>query len=154
MNPEEKLVELGLELPPPPAEMGVYRMLVQAGGLAYLSGHAPLQSDGTLLTGRLGEDLSLEEGQHAARLVGLALLATLRHRAGSLNRVKRIVKSLGFVNCTPDFTQQPQVINGFSELMRDVFGPERGVGARSAVGTNALPGHIPVEIELIVELAD
>lgn len=154
MNIESRLQELSIELPPPPPPGGVYQPIVIIGNLAFVSGHGPLKSDGQYLTGRVGEDLDLEAGQAAARQTGLALLATLRAQLGSLDRVKRVVKSLGWVNCTDDFTQHPQVINGYSELMRDVFGEERGVGARSAIGTNVLPGNIPVEIEIAVEIGD
>lgn len=155
MSAEAKLTELGIELPPAPPLGGIYQPLVQVNGLAYLSGHGPILADGkTYMTGRLGEDLTLEQGQAAARQTGLALLATIRRELGSLDRVKRLIKTLALVNSTADFTQQPQVINGFSELFRDVLGEIEGVGARSALGTNVLPGNIPVEIELILELRD
>jgi len=154
MSVEARLNELGIQLPPAPPEMGVYKLLVQTGNLAYLSGHGPWQDDETFMTGRVGDDLTLEDGQKAARQVGLALLATLQDKLGTLDRVKRVIKSLALVNCTADFTQQPQVINGYSELLAEVFGPDGGIGARSALGTNSLPGNIPVEIELIVELND
>jgi enamine deaminase RidA (YjgF/YER057c/UK114 family) len=153
MNPEARLLELKLELPPTPKPMGVYKPLVIAGNLAYTSGHGPLKPDKTLITGRVGSDLDLEAGKAAARQTGLAILATLRGELGSLNRVKRVVKVLGMVNCTPDFRDHPQVINGCSELFRDVFGPETGVGARSAVGMGSLPGNIAVEIEAVFEIA-
>lgn len=151
MTAEEKIKELGLELPPAPPRGGVYRPVVVVNNLAYVSGHGPYLPDGTYLTGRVGEDLTLTQGQAAARQVGLALLATIRAELGSLDRVRRVIKTLALVNSAPDFTQQPQTINGFSELFRDVFG-EEGVGARSALGTNVLPGNIPVEIEVILEL--
>ncbi len=153
MSADAKLQELGLTLPPAPKAMGVYKPIVIVGNLAYLSGHGPLLDDGSgFETGRVGEDLDLEAGNAAARRTGLALLATLKEALGSLDRVARVVKVLGLVNCTSDFSQQPQVINGFSELMAEVFGEDAGVGARSAIGTNVLPGNIPVEIEMIVEL--
>jgi len=132
--------------------MGVYRPIVFVGDLAYISGHGPLLEDGSLIMGRLGETMDLEAGYAAARQTGLALLATLRNTLGTLDRVKRLVKTLGLVNCTADFSEQPKVINGCSELFADIFGPENGVAARSALGTNALPGGIPVEIEMIVEI--
>src|SRR5204863_3828184 len=115
--------------------------------LVYVSGHGPLQADKTLILGRLGADLDLEGGRRAARQVGLAMLATLREYLGSLNRVRRLVKTLGLVNCTPDFHQHPAVINGFSELMAEVFGPDNGIAARSAVGAVSLPANMAVEVE-------
>ncbi|GIW98933.1 MAG: hypothetical protein KatS3mg111_2266 [Pirellulaceae bacterium] len=150
--PDERLEKLGLELPPAPKPMGLYKPMVVVGNLAFLSGHGPLRSDGTLITGRLGDDLSVEQGQEAARQTGLAMLATLRGSLGSLNRVVRVVKVLGLVQSTDTFQQQPQVINGCSQLFADVFGPDNGVAARSAIGTNALPGGIAVEIEAIFEI--
>ena len=152
MSAEKRLIELKLELPPAPKPMGVYKPLVVVGSMAYVSGHGPLKADKTLLTGRVGAGVSLDEGKAAARQVGLAILATLRDGLGSLDRVKRLVKLLGLVNCSADFYEQPKVINGCSELFADVFGAENGVGARSAVGANALPGNISVEIEAIFEL--
>lgn len=149
MNAEARLAELKLELPPAPKPVAVYRPLVVLGNVAYVSGHGPLKPDKTLITGRVGDDLTLEQGKAAARQVGLAILATLRSELGSLDRVKRVIKVLGMVNSTPDFRDHPQVINGCSELLRDVFGPEAGVGARSAVGMGSLPGNIAVEIEAI-----
>lgn len=126
--------------------------MVVSHGVAYVSGHGPLLPDGSLIRGRVGADLTLEQGKAAARQVGLAILATLRQELGSLDRVRRILKVLGMVNSTSDFGEHPQVINGCSELFRDVFGPEAGVGARSAVGMGSLPGNIAVEIEVICEL--
>ena len=152
MNPESRLAELKLELPPAPKPVAVYKSLVIVGNLAYVSGHGPLKPDKTMITGRVGADVDLAGGQRAARQVGLTILATLRQELGSLNRVKRLVKTLGMVNATPDFRDHPQVINGFSELMADVFGKENGVGARSAVGMGSLPGNIAVEIEAIFEI--
>lgn len=134
--------------------MGVYKLLVQTGNLGYLSGHGPFLDDGSIMTGRLGEDVTLEEGQAVARQVGLNLLATLKDKLGSLDRVSRLIKTLALVNCTDDFYDQPAVINGFSDLFAEVFGEEAGIGARSAMGTNSLPGNIPVEIEIIVEIKD
>lgn len=154
MSADARLEELGITLPPPPQQLGVYKLLVKTGNLAYLSGHGPFLDDGSLMTGRLGDDVTLEEGQKIARQVGLNLLATLKNELGSLDRVSRLIKSLALVNCTNDFFDQPAVINGFSELFADVFGEEAGIGARSAMGTNSLPGNIPVEIEIIVELKD
>jgi len=133
--------------------MGVYKPVVIVGKLAYVSGHGPLKPDKSLVTGRIGDDLSLEQGKAAARQVGLAILATLKNELGSLDRVSRVIKVLGMVNCTPEFQDHPQVINGCSELFRDVFGPDNGIGARSAVGMGSLPGNIAVEIEALFEIA-
>ncbi len=152
MSAEARIQELGLELPPPPKPMGVYQPVVIQGRLAYLSGHGPLMSDGSLLTGRVGEQVDLAGGQAAARQTGLAILATLRKKLGSLDRVTRLIKSFGMVNCTAEFQDHPAVINGYSELMKEVFGSEVGVGARSAVGMGSLPGNITVEIEAILEI--
>ncbi|PYL01505.1 MAG: hypothetical protein DME19_01470 [Verrucomicrobia bacterium] len=153
MNPEARLAELKLELPSAPKPVAVYKPLVVCGNLAYVSGHGPLKPDKTMMTGRVGQDLDLEGGKAAARQTGLAIVSTLKSELGSLNRVKRVVKVLGMVNCTPDFRDHPQVINGCSELFRDVFGPENGIGARSAVGMGSLPGNIAVEIEAVFEIA-
>ena len=153
MNAEAMLQELQLQLPPAPKPAGVYKPMVIVGNLAYLSGHCPVRADGTMIVGRVGEDLDLQAGYDAARQTGLAILATLRANLGTLDRVKRVIKTLGLVNCTADFKEQPAVINGFSELMGQVFGEHRGIGARSAIGTSSLPGNIPVEVEVIVELA-
>jgi enamine deaminase RidA (YjgF/YER057c/UK114 family) len=152
-SPSESIKDLGLVLPPPPPPAGLYKPVVVAGNFLYVSGQGPLQNDGTYLTGRAGEDLDLEQAKEAARQVGLTMLATIQAHFGDLNRIKRLIKVLGMVNSTPEFGQQPLVINGFSELMAAVFGPDNGVGARSAVGM-MLPGNIPVEIEAIFELKD
>jgi len=152
MSADAKIQELGLELPPAPPPMGVYKPIVLDGNLAYLSGHGPVQSDGTLMNGRVGDDLDLEAGYQSARQVGLTLLATLRANLGSLDRVRRVIKVLGMVNCTADFPDHPKVINGCSELFAQVWGEEHGVGARSAVGMGSLPGNIPTEIEAIFEI--
>lgn len=152
MSAEQRIEQLHLELPPAPKPAGVYKPVVVVGNLAYVSGHGPLLSDGKMLTGRVGADVDLAGGQKAARQVGLAILASLRAHLGSLDRIKRLVKLLGLVNSTPDFYQQPAVINGCSELFRDIWGDDLGVGARSALGTNVLPGNITVEVEAIFEL--
>jgi enamine deaminase RidA (YjgF/YER057c/UK114 family) len=153
MDAETRIQELRLQLPSAPKPLAVYKTLVVAGNIAYVSGHGPLKTDGSLITGRVGADLDLEAGKAAARQVGLAILATLRTELGSLNRVKRVIKVLGMVNATPDFPDHPKVINGCSELFAEVFGPDSGVGARSAVGMGSLPGNIAVEIEAIFEIA-
>lgn len=153
MTAETNFAQLKLELPPAPKPVGVYKPVVLAGTLAYVSGHGPLRADKSLITGRVGADLTLDEGKAAARQVGLAILATLRDNLGSLDRVHRVIKVLGMVNSTPDFLDHPKVINGCSELFAQIWGADLGVGARSAVGMAALPGNIAVEIEAIFELA-
>ena len=152
MSAEARLESLQLELPPAPKPMGVYKPLVIADQMAYVSGHGPLLPDGTMMEGRVGADVDEEFGHQAARQTGLAILATLREGLGSLDRVVRLVKLLGMVNCEPDFRNQPAVINGCSQLFAEVFGEDAGVGARSAVGMGSLPGNIPVEIEAIFEI--
>jgi enamine deaminase RidA (YjgF/YER057c/UK114 family) len=152
MSAEAQLTELALTLPPPPPKGGVYKPVVVVGNIAYISGHGPYLPEGDYITGKVGSELSLDEGRQAARQTGLAMLATLRHELGSLDRIKQVVKLLGMVNATSDFGQHPQVINGCSELFADVFGPDAGVGARSAVGMGSLPGNIAVEIEGLFEL--
>ena len=152
MSAEKRIIELQLELPTAPKPVAVYRPLVLVNGLAYVSGHGPLRCDRTVITGRVGADLDLAGGKAAARQVGLAILATLRSELGSLDRVKRLIKTLGMVNSAPDFYDHPKVINGCSELMAEVFGNENGIGARSAVGMGPLPGNIAVEIEAIFEV--
>lgn len=152
MNAEDRIVELKLELPPAPKPAGVYKPVVIIGNLAYVSGHGPLKPDGTMITGRVGDEVDEQAGIAAARQTGLAILASLRAALGSLNRVKRVIKTLGMVNSTPDFRNHPKVINGYSELMAQVFGADHGVGARSAVGMGSLPGNITTEVEVIVEI--
>ena len=153
MTHEQRLSQLNLTLPPAPTPVAVYRPVVVVQGIAYVSGHGPVCNDGSLIKGRVGADLSLEEGYDAARQVGLALLATLRSHFGSLDAIKRVVKVLGMVNSAPEFYDHPKVINGCSELFAQVFGAADGIGARSAVGMGPLPGNIAVEIEAIFELA-
>ena len=150
-DPETMITELGLELPPAPKPMGVYKPVLISGNLLYISGTGPFKSDGSLIKGRVGDNLTLEEGKFAARQVGLAMLSILKANIGDLNRIGRIVKTLGMVNSTPEFEQHPAVINGFSELMAEVFGPDNGIGVRSAVGM-FLPSGIAVEIEAVFEL--
>ena len=153
MTHEERFSRLNLTLPPAPQPVAVYRPVVVVQGLAYVSGHGPIRTDGSKITGRVGTDLNLTEGQAAARQVGLAILATLRAEFGSLDRIKRVIKTLGMVNSAPEFYDHPKVINGCSELFAAVFGEADGIGARSAVGMGPLPGNIAVEIEVIFELA-
>lgn len=153
MDVEERLKEKGLALPAPPKPVANYVTAVRTGSLVFLSGHGPFREDGTLVTGRVGADLSVEQGYEASRRTVLLLLASLRAEIGDLDKVRRVVKLLGLVNCTSDFRDQPNVINGASDLLVHVFG-ERGKHARSAVGVNALPFNTPVEIEMIVEVTD
>jgi enamine deaminase RidA (YjgF/YER057c/UK114 family) len=150
---EKQLSEMGITLPEASSPVANYVNAVRVGNLLFLSGKGPTQEDGSRITGKVGAELSLEEGNRAARVVGINQLAVLKDELGDLNKVKRIVKVLGMVNCNPDFTEQPQVINGFSDLMVEVFG-EKGKHARSAVGMGSLPGNIAVEIELIVEIEE
>jgi enamine deaminase RidA (YjgF/YER057c/UK114 family) len=149
---ESRFLELKLELPPAPKAVGLYRPVVEAGGMLYLSGHGPLKPDGTLIRGRVGDDLDVAAGYDAARQTGLAMLATLRKQCGSLDKIARLIKTFGLVHATPAFTDHPAVINGFSELMRDVFGEEHGLAARSAVGAASLPAGMAVEVEAVFEL--
>jgi enamine deaminase RidA (YjgF/YER057c/UK114 family) len=149
--PSQRIETLGLKLPPPPPPAGLYKPILVIDNFLYVSGQGPMQSDGTLMTGRVGEDLNLGQGKLAAEQVGLTMLSTIQTHFGDIDRIKRVVKVLGMVNSTPDFGQHPLVINGFSELMADVFGNENGVGVRSAVGM-MLPGNIPVEIEAMFQL--
>ncbi len=153
-KPEKRIQELHLTLPPAPKPVAKYKPAVQVGTLLYVSGHGPAKIDGkSPVVGKVGADLTLEQGKEAARLVGLAILSTVRNTLGSLDKVKRLVKTLGMVNSTPDYKDHPQVINGFSELMAEVFGEDAGVGTRSAVGMGSLPGNIPVEVECMFEVA-
>ena len=151
LSPEENLKKLGVELPQPSKPVANYVKYVRTGNLIYLSGHGPTKNDGTNITGKVGKDLTIEQGYEAARVTGISLLATLKEAVGDLKKVKRIVKVLGMVNCTETFSDQPKVINGFSDLMVAVFG-DKGKHARSAVGMYALPNNIAVEIEMIVEV--
>ena len=152
MNAEAKIAEFELQLPPAPKPGGVYQPVLIIGNFAYVSGHGPVLEDESYIVGRVGSDLDAAAGKNAARQTGLAILASLRARLGSLDRIKQLVKSFGMVNATPDFAEHPQVVNGYSELMAEVFGPEKGVGARSAVGMGSLPNNIAVEIEAVFEV--
>ncbi|MGY8968647.1 MAG: hypothetical protein C7M88_08350 [Candidatus Arcticimaribacter sp.] len=149
--PSEQIKKLNLVFPPAPKPAGVYRPVLVVGNFLYVSGQGPMKNDGTLMLGRLGDNLTTEEGKLVARQVGLTMLSSIQTHFGSLDKIKRVVKVLGMVNCTPDFTQHPLVVNGFSELMADVFGKEHGIGVRSAVGM-ILPDGIPVEVEAMFEL--
>ena len=149
--PSEQIKKLNLVFPPAPKPAGVYRPVLVVGNFLYVSGQGPMKNDGTLMLGRLGDNLTTEEGKLVARQVGLTMLSSIQMHFGSLDKIKRVVMVLGMVNCTPDFTQHPLVVNGFSELMADVFGKEHGIGVRSAVGM-ILPDGIPVEVEAMFEL--
>lgn len=153
MSFDARVAELQLELPEAPKPGGTYNPLVQVDNLVYVSGHGPVRPDGSMISGRVGDDLTEEQGRQAARVVGLAILSTLQAQLGGLDRIQRLVKVLGMVNASADFQRHPQVINGFSDLMVEVFG-EDGRAARSAVGMGSLPGNIPVEVELILQLRD
>ncbi|WP_405609446.1 RidA family protein [Polaribacter sp. Asnod1-A03] len=152
-NPEAKLKELNIVLPSPPQPVANYVNGVRTGNLIFLAGKGPKRVDGTEITGKLGQDITIDEGYAAARLTAINQLAVLKHMLGDLNKVKRIVKVLGMVNSDPNFVEQPKVINGFSDLMVDVFG-EKGKHARAAIGMASLPRAQAVEIELIVEVYD
>lgn len=149
---EQRFAKLGLELPPAPKPLGIYKPCLVSGNYLYVSGHGTVQSDGSLIIGRIGRDMDIEEGKRAAQQVGLAILATIKANLGSLDKVKRVIKVLGMVNCVPEFERHPYVINGCSELFAKVWGEENGIGVRSAVGFGSLPDNIPVEIEAMFEL--
>ncbi|MGO1243848.1 MAG: RidA family protein [Sphingobacterium sp.] len=153
-NADEQFEKLGLSLPPAPAPKGVYKPYVIDGKYLYLSGHGPVQDDASLIIGRIGRDIDAEAGKLSAQQVGLTMLSTIRTNLGSLNKVKRVIKVLGMVNCTTEFEQHPYIINGCSELFASVWGQENGIGTRSAVGFGSLPDNIPVEIEALFELED
>ena len=148
---EEKLKQSGITLPVPQKPIANYINAVRVGNLIYLAGKGPSKPDGTNITGKVGKELTIKQGYEAARLTGINQLAVLKAELGSLNKVKRIVKVFGMVNCTEDFFDQPKVINGFSDLMVEIFG-ENGKHARAAVGMYALPMNIAVEVEMIVEV--
>ena len=152
INADERFKELGLTLPPAPKPMGVYKPFLQVGNLVYVSGHGTVREDGTLIKGRVGQDLTIDGGKAAAQQVGLAILATLQENLGSFNRIKRVIKVLGMVNSVQEFDKHPFVINGCSELFAKVWGEDNGVGVRSSVGMGSLPDNIPVEIEAVFEL--
>ncbi|OYX23984.1 MAG: hypothetical protein B7Z16_01400 [Algoriphagus sp. 32-45-6] len=151
-SPEQNFEKLGLTLPPAPKPLGVYKPCLIDGKYLYLSGHGTVKEDGNLIIGRIGDDLDIEQGKLAARQVGLAMLATIKANIGSLDKVKRVIKVLGMVNCVSSFERHPYVINGASELFASVWGEENGIGVRSAVGMGSLPDNIPVEIEALFEL--
>jgi len=153
VTPQAHFETLRLTLPPAPKPVGVYKPCLVVGPHLYVSGHGPLLPDGTLMRGRVGRDHDADGGKLAARQVGLTILATLLANLGSLDRIRRVIKVLGMVNCTPEFEKHPSVINGCSELFAEIWGTDNGVGVRSAIGMGSLPDDIPVEIEAIFELA-
>lgn len=152
-TPQTRFETLRLTLPPAPKPVGVYKPCLVVGQHLYVSGHGPLLPDGTLMRGRIGRDHDADGGKQAARQVGLTILATLLANLGSLDKISRVVKVLGMVNCTADFEKHPHVINGCSELFAEVWGPDHGVGVRSAFGAGSLPLGVAVEIEAVFELA-
>ena len=151
-TPEQSFADLGLKLPPAPIPVGVYKPCLVVGTYLYVSGHGTVQEDRSLIIGRIGEDLDMEQGKLAARQVGLAILSTIKTNIGSLDKIKRVIKVLGMVNCVSDFKKHPYIVNGCSELFAKVWGDENGIGVRSAVGMGSLPDNIPVEIEALFEL--
>lgn len=151
-TPDENFAALGLNLPPAPTPLGVYKPCLIDGKYLYVSGHGTVKDDKSLIIGRIGETMNMEEGKLAARQVGLAILSTIKTNLGSLDKVKRVIKVLGMVNCTPGFEKHPFIINGCSELFAKVWGEDNGIGVRSAVGMGSLPDNIPVEIEALFEL--
>jgi enamine deaminase RidA (YjgF/YER057c/UK114 family) len=152
LTADQRFKQTGLSLPPAPAPMGVYKPCLIDGKYLYLSGHGPFQNDKSLIIGRIGEELDMEQGKLAARQVGLTMLSTIFANLGSFNKIKRVIKVLGMVNCITSFEKHPYIINGCSELFATVWGTENGIGVRSAVGFASLPDNIPVEIEALFEL--
>lgn len=150
-DPEAKLAELGITLPEVSAPVANYVNTVRTGNLVFVSGKGPMRPDGTLVQGKVGQDLTIEQGYEAARLTAVESLAALKAELGNLNKVTRVVKVTGMVNCTPEFADQPKVVNGYSDLMVEVFG-DRGKHARAAVGMGSLPSNIAIEVEVIVEV--
>ena len=149
---EEKLKELGYELPTLPASKGIYKRCLIDGKNLYVSGHISVNTDGSSITGKLGKDLNEEQGKTAARQCGLAILSSLRAELGDLQKIKRVMKVLGMVNATPEYEKHPIVINGCSELFVELWGEDNGKGVRSAVGMGSLPGNVAVEIEAMFEI--
>ena len=149
---EEKLKDLGYELPTLPASKGIYKRCLIDGKNLYVSGHISVNTDGSSITGKLGKDLSEEQGKAAARQCGLAILSSLKAELGDLQKIKRVMKVLGMVNATPDYEKHPIVINGCSELFVELWGEDNGKGVRSAVGMGSLPGNVAVEVEAMFEI--
>ena len=153
MTADQRFEQLGLSLPPAPSPLGVYKPCLIDGKYLYVSGHGPFRNDKSLIRGRVGKELNMEEGKLAARQVGLTILSTIKSNVGSFDKIKRVIKVLGMVNCIADFERHPYVINGCSELFAKIWGEDDGIGVRSAVGVGSLPENIPVEIEAMFELA-
>ena len=149
---EEKLKQLGLELPKLPTSKGIYKRCLVDGRHLFVSGHISVNADGTMITGKLGKDLTDEEGKAAARQCALAMLVAIKETIGSLDNIKRVIKILGMVNATPEYEKHPVVINGCSELFASLWGEDRGIGVRSAVGMGSLPNNVAVEIEALFEI--
>ncbi|MEK6783658.1 MAG: RidA family protein [Bacteroidota bacterium] len=154
LTPDKRFEKLGLTLPPAPKPLGVYKPFLKVGKFIYVSGHGTVKEDGSMIIGKVGVDLNVDEAKLAAQQVGLAILATLKANLGSLNKIMRVIKVLGMVNALPEFARHPFVINGCSELFAKVWGEDNGVGVRSAVGMGSLPDNIPVEIEAMFELEE
>jgi len=152
MRADQRFEQLGLSLPPAPSPLGVYKPCLIDGKYLYVSGHGPLRNDKSLIIGRVGKELNIEEGKLAARQVGLTILSTIKSNVGSFDKIKRVIKVFGMVNCISEFEKHPYIINGCSELFAAVWGEENGIGVRSAVGMGSLPDNIPVEIEALFEL--
>jgi len=152
MSVEQKLSELNLSLPILATSKGIYKRCLEVGNLLYVSGHVSINSDGTSITGKVGKDLSDDEGRAAARQCGLAILSSIKDHFGNMDKIKRVIKILGMVNSTPEYTNHPIVINGCSELYVQLWGDDNGKGVRSAVGMGSLPGNVAVEIEAVFEL--
>jgi len=152
MSIEEKISELHLSLPALTTSKGIYKRCLEVGNLLYVSGHVSINSDGSSITGKVGKELSDDDGKLAARQCGLAILSSIKDHLGNLDKIKRVIKILGMVNSTPDYTNHPIVINGCSELFVQLWGEDNGKGVRSAVGMGSLPGNVAVEIEAIFEL--
>ena len=152
MIADQRFEQLGLSLPPAPSPLGVYKPCLIDGKYLYVSGHGPFRNDKSLIRGRVGKELNIEDGKLAARQVGLTILSTIKSNVGSFDKIKRVIKVFGMVNCISEFEKHPYIINGCSELCAAVWGEENGIGVRSAVGMGSLPDNIPVEIEALFEL--
>lgn len=152
MTADQRFEQLGLSLPPAPTPLGVYKPCLVDGKYLYVSGHGPVNDDRSLIIGRVGKELNMEEGKLAARQVGLTILSTIKNNLGSFDKIKKVTKVFGMVNCTPEFEKHPYIINGCSELFAAVWGEENGIGVRSAVGMGSLPDNISVEVEALFEL--
>ena len=152
MTADQRFEQLDLSIPPAPSPLGVYKPYLIDGKYFYVSGHGPLRNDKSLIIGRVGQELNIEEGKLAARQVGLTILSTIKNNLGSFDKIKRVIKIFGMVNCILEFEKHPYIINGCSELFSAIWGEENGIGVRSAVGMGSLPDNIPVEIEALFEL--